>query len=330
MAFDTIIQQGRFTSDGTAQDLVIRSDFDWIEIFNTTAASQAAADLGFRYIFRRGMAEGTGYVETKLGTVANDPVTVGNVASGGFNFVNTSGDPVGSANSTITAISTAATPVVSLTSTSGLATGDVVRLINVAGAQQLGGIDFTIGSLVANTSFTLAYMAQLGGAGTTGTLRKISFDPIYYPRRRFISKITKAASAVVTLTVTHGFTAGQKVRFQVPDDYGMTEINNLTGTITAISTATNTVTVDIDSTAFTTFAFPATAGVPFTPAQLIPVGEAAEESYVNLLDDATDNQAFIGVKLGLGAAGDGTNGPAGQNNDVIYWIAGKSFSVSNS
>lgn len=330
MAFDTIIQQGRFTSDGTAQDLVIRSDFDWIEIYNETAIKQTTADLGVKYYFQRGMTEGTGIITTKLGTVTNDPLNIGQVSSGGFNFVNTSGDPVGAINSTITAISTAATPVVSLSSTSGLATGDVVRLINVSGAQQLGGIDFTIGSLVANTSFTLAYMAQLGGAGTTGSLRKISFDPIYYPRRRFISKITKAASAVVTLTVTHGFTAGQKVRFQVPDDYGMTEINNITGTVTAISTVNNTVTVDIDSTGFTTFAFPATAGVPFTPAQLIPVGEAAEESYVNLLDDATDNQAYIGVKLGLGAAGDGTNGPAGQSSDVIYWRAGKSFSVSNS
>jgi len=329
MAFDTIIQQGSFASDGTPKDLTIRSDFDWIEVFNATAAGQSTADLGFRYIFRRGMGAAGGYFETKLGTVANDPITVGLIPSGGFSFLDTSGSPVGALNSTITAVSTAATPVVSLTSTSGLSTGDVVRLINVSGAQQLGGFDFTIGSVVANTSFTLAHMAQLSGAGTTGSLRKISFDPNYYPRRRFISAISSGAAAEVTLTVTHGYTVGQEVRFQVPAAYGMTEINNLTGTITAVNTTTNTVTVDIDSSGFTSFSFPLTAAVPFTPAMMVPVGEAAEDAYTNLLDDATENQAFIGVNLGLGAAGDGSNGPAGQSNDSVYWIAGKSFSVNN-
>jgi hypothetical protein len=102
----------------------------------------------------------------------------------------------------------------------------------------------------------------------------------------------------------------------------MTEMNKLTGTITAV--ATNTVTVDIESSAFTAFAFPATAAVPFTPAVMVPVGEAAEESYVNLLDDATTNTGYIGIQLAAG-----TTSPAGALNDVIYWVAGKSFSVTN-
>jgi hypothetical protein len=43
--------------------------------------TQAAADLGFQYYFQRGMAQGTGIIYTKLGAVANDPVTVDTISS---------------------------------------------------------------------------------------------------------------------------------------------------------------------------------------------------------------------------------------------------------
>jgi hypothetical protein len=127
------------------------------------------------------------------------------------------------------------------------------------------------------------------------------------------------------MSVTHGFTVGQAVRIKVPAAYGMTEIDNLIGNITAISTANNTITVDIDSSTFTAFAFPATADVPFTPALVVPVGMDATGSTANSLDDATDNVSFLGIELGAGI-----DGPAGSSSDVIYWRAGKSFSVSNS
>src|SRR5690606_30964450 len=105
-----------------------------------------------------------------------------------------------------------------------------------------------IGNLVANTSVELSYMVAPGSAATSATIRKVNYQPIYYPRRRFITAITKASSAVVTLSVTHGLTVGQRVVFNVPAAFGMTEINSLRGQITAINTTTNTVTVNIDST----------------------------------------------------------------------------------
>jgi hypothetical protein len=129
------------------------------------------------------------------------------------------------------------------------------------------------------------------------------------------------------MSVTHGFTVGQEVRIIVPDAFGMTEIDGLQGTITAIDTTTttgNSITVDIDSTAFTTFAFPLAAAVPFSPAMVVPLGEAATSPYENLLDDATINTGYIGMILAAGA-----DSPAGVTSDVIYWVAGKSFSVDN-
>lgn len=326
----TIIQQGRFTSDGTAQELQIRSDVDWMQVLNYTVAdddTQTTA-IGVEYYWQRGMAADTG-IEYKKSNAANAAQLTTALASGGFTLLDTSGSPLDTLNATITAISTAAIPVATNSGTNGLVAGDVVRIINTTSAQQLGGFDFTVGyNTLTNTTFSLDYMSTLAGAGTSGSWRRIKFDPIFYPRRRFITAITQATSAVVTLSVTHGYTAGQAVRFVVPSAYGMTEMDGLIGNITAIDTTTttgNTITVDIDSSAFTSFAFPADGDEPFSPALIVPVGETANGTYANVIDDATDNVSFIGMQLAAG-----TDSPAGANGDVVYWRAGKSFSVSNS
>lgn len=318
MSDNTIIQQGKFTSDGKTKRIAIRSDVDWMRVYNYTNHSGTTGSDGVEYFWMREMGNNAGI---KYYRPAADNTLASNVMTSGFKMLDTSASPVGAIDSTVSAVSNAAVPVVSCTSTAALSIGDTVRMINVAGAQQLGGFDFTIGNgTFTGNTFSLDYMSQIV-AGTTGSFRKISTDPIYYPRRRYVSKVTKAASAVVTLTVTHGYTAGQKVRFVVPAVYGMTELNGLTGTITAV--ATNTVTVNIDTTTFTTFAWPLTAVNPFSPALMIPVGEAADSTYVNLLDDATLNSAYIGMELLAGAAL-----PAGETSDVIYWVAGKSFATN--
>jgi hypothetical protein len=326
--------QGKFTSTGANKILNIRSDVDWINVYNYTAAAQAAADLGFQYYFQRGMAQGRGIIYAKLGAVANDPITVGEIgATLGFYLIDTSVNVPG-ASVALTSVSAGATPVVATGNTAGLADGDIVRLYNVTGGLQLNGLDFTIDTINANVSFELAYMAQIVLTGA-GTFRKIPYNPIYYPRARYISSITQAAQAVVKLTVTHGYKVGQVVRFIVPSvagsavSYGMTEMNNLQGTILAIDLVNNTITVDIDSSGFTAFAFPTTAlaASGFTPAQVVPIGQNTAESLdagVDILTDATVNEALVGIQLIAGAFS-----PAGQANDVIYWVAGKSFSISN-
>ena len=343
----TIIQQGRFTSDGSTKQLSIRSDFDWIKVYNETAAAQAAADLGAEFYFQRGMTNGRGLVWTKLGAVANDPLTVGQIAaSSGFTLVDTSGSPLNSAVA-ITATSDDVRPVVSTGDTSGLSAGDVVRLTGVTDAPNLSGYDFAIDAINAGADFRIAgaLATTPGAAGTAGSYRKVNFDPLYYPRHRFIANLLRpqdgggvANSTLVTLTVPSGYAEGQRVRFVVPktsqggtSDYGMVEIDGLIGTITAVddTVGTQTITVDIDSSAFTAFTFPTAdkAANPLSKAMVVPVGidtAQAIASSVNELSDATDNQGLIGVDLAAGVSS-----PAGQNNDVIYWVAGKSFLVNN-
>lgn len=320
MADNTIILQGKFTADGNVKIIPLRSDIDWMRIYNWTQSGGATSGNAVEFYWQRGMDADSGIKYYRGGS--NNSIYSSAVASGGFTLIDTSVNPVGALNTSITAISTAALPVVSLTDTTGLSNGDVVRFKSVSGADQLGGMDFSIDSVVGSTSFRLPYMAQLSGAGTTGSFRKMNYESIYYPRTRYITNISKASSAVVKMSVTHGFTVGQVVKLVVPAAFDMIEANGLTGMITAINTTTNTITLNIDSTNFTTFTFPITTDTPFSPAMVVPVGE--DVTYPNLTDDATTNTAYIGIKLAAGVAA-----PAGSTSDVIYWTAGKSFSVTN-
>lgn len=326
MALDTLLQVGSFTADGANKRLAIRADYDRIETFNRTAAAQATADLGYHFTHQRGDTDGRGYFSKKLGTVANDPVTVGQIAANsGFIRLNTSENPL-SARTALTASSNATAPVVSTASTGSLRSGDVVRMI-ITGQESLGGIDFQVTSVVTDTSFTIAYaMANSpGAAGTAGYWRKVKYDPIFYPRRRYIANITAATSAVVTFTVDHGLSVGQEVRMHVPAAYAMIEMDGLSATITAVTAST--ITLDVDSSAFTAFAFPLPAAVAFTPAIVVPFGEDTAEAIDNsadILADATENLSFIGVELVAG-----NDSPAGNSSDVIEWMAYKAFSVNN-
>lgn len=322
----TIIQQGRFTSAGVAKILSIRSDVDWMTVYNFTESTTVTGSHGVTYYWQRGLAADNGFVEIRnAGGTATDRRTSASLAVPGFTLVDTSINNPGPLVA-LTSISNANPPRVLVASTAGLNTGDVVRIINTTGAQQLGGIDFTI-TVIDGTHFDLAFMQPIAAAAGPGSYRVIKYDPIFYPRRRFITNITRGATTAVQMSVTTTYTIGQSVFFVIPDIFGMVELNNLYGTILAINVGTNTLTIDIDSSGFSAFTFPLTAQVPFTQAQVCPGGEDTAEALAlntNILGDATENRALIGMRLGAGITS-----PAGSNGDVIYWVAGKSFSVDN-
>lgn len=294
------ILSGTFTSDGTAVSISLPSGYSSFEMVNITDAGSAAANTNvMRAKAYSSLPDGYAFRNLKTSGAATLALE-SMITTAGFTFVGDSGLQTPGAASAITAI-TAASPAV-VSSASGAVVGDIVRIYNTTGMLQVASLDFTVTAVNPGVTQTLGYLDASGfaAAATGGSIRVIPFDARFYPRSRYITKITKATSAVITLSVTHGYTVGQKVRVNVPTDFGMTEIDGQLGTITAISTTNNTITVDIDSTAFTTFAYPtsatAAAGVSFP--QVIPVGEAASESYANLLDDATENQSFSGIIIG--------------------------------
>lgn len=317
---NTIDLQGTFISENNITIIQLRSDVDWMCVYNLTAAEGATLGDGIEYYWQRGMTNGAGiywYHPAADQTVAVNAITVGN----GFYYVDTTEEGLGAANTTITAISTATPPLVSLGSTTGLVNGDVVRLYGITGARQFAGIDFEIGNLVVDTQFELTYAPTLGVAGTTASLREIFYKPSIpgtaaTPRPRYITAITQAASAVITLSVTHGYEVGSVMRMDVPVAYGMRKMNGLSVTITAVDRVNNTVTVNVDSTGFTAFVFPTAAARRFTPARIIPYGTTQTDS-----SDALKDSEYISMYLMPGV-----DGPAGDTGDEIYWTAGKSFS----
>jgi hypothetical protein len=327
--------QGRFTSNGKYTIIALTSGIDWIWVKNLTQSYAAGSGQGVEYYWQLGMTQGRGTIYTK--TAVTNALSVSQIAANaGFYLVNNTINLPGPSLS-LTGITSGNPPVVNTANTSSLNPGSIVRIFHTVGALQLGGLDFTVDTIIAGVSFELAYMAAIANANPgAGTFRVIPFNPYFYPEIRYITKISQAVQAIVTLSVDHTFTVGQSIRFIVPtvtvSTYGMTDLDGVEATIVAIGEAdvdgiTNTITVDVDTTGFSAFAFPLTTSPGFTPAQVVPVGEntaAALNLGANILGDATENKGFIGLQLQAGA-----NSPGGSNNDVIYWVAGKSFSVDN-
>jgi hypothetical protein len=301
--------------------------FDHIEVFNYSQWN--AASSSFKFEWFKGMPSGSALVTSQN---AVPEVYTSTIPTGGFTLISPTGVPIPGGQLSGTAISAATPPVVSSAATSTLKAGDIVVMYNCTGATEFNGYYFTVGPVTANSAFTLSYAPTIV-AGTTCNYRIMSSDAQFYPRNRLIASISKATQAVVTFTVTHGLTVGQEIVFNVPAAFGMTQMNGLRGTILAINTTTNAVTVNIDSSGFSTFAFPLTGAAPFTPAQAVPFGDGLDITNPlqtsATLAGATQNTSFNGVALGLGVTGTSNvqsngMGPAGTANDVMYWRATKS------
>lgn len=84
--------------------------------------------------------------------------------------------------------------------------------------------------------------------------------------------------AFITCTFAVTFIAGQYVKFFIPEEYGMVQLNGRTGLVLFVGTGiiANTFIVDIDVTEFDTFVVPVT---PLQSAQVIPTGELATQFY---------------------------------------------------
>ena len=101
-----------------------------------------------------------------------------------------------------------------------------------------------------------------------------------------ITGITKASSAVVTVTNVV-FMMGQVVTFT--GVVGMTQINGLSGTITAVNYAGSTITVNINSSAFTAY------------------GSVGIATLVNFNTTTPSQNALVGIVPGSITLSDGTN-----------------------
>ena len=392
----TIIGQGSFIANFTnltnpnagnasigqsnAMLIAIPSGVDWMHVrnytqygtvgsaagayFNGTANATPGAD----FYWQRGMAAGTGIVQYKAAaTAALDGDTM---VSGGFTLYDPSGNTPGALPLLGAAVATSAStnatrPVVTHTADSSIIVGSVVRMSNTA-QLDVNGVDMVVGTVSSSTSFTLltatnALATAPGLIGGAGFYRKVNFDPLFYPRLRYITNISQAINGQVSTSVAHGMAVGQAVRFTIPAVSGMIQLNatpqNNYQEFTIFSIVDDyNFTINADTTGFTAFTYPTSAQEPVSPPIVTPVGEDTAGALIyggtqvptvagqqifntntGILSDSTVNTGFLGMLLGAGGNGLELTtpilGPSGSvawsagnvgTGDTIYWVAGKS------
>lgn len=326
----TILTGDHFTSTGAGKKINLPSSADYMEVFNITklAASNPNAVTISRWFgskFGAGASAAGGGVKT-VKTTADLTSTY---SSGGFTYVTTS--PVVEAQSAnpITSI-TAASPGV-VTQTNTYSDGDILQFYNTTGMLQIAGMNFQI-STTSGSGYTLIGLRAAGFAApaTAGYTRRISKFAAVEPQFLYVTEITQATQAVVRTSVdpTQYYVVGMKVRFSIPYSFGMIEMQGLTGEIVALSAANYTMTVDIDSSAFTAFAFPASTSSPTATlfATLAPAGASTQFDPNTNVQTGYDFQyqpfrtgQFVPYMYLSG----GANSPAGAASDEINWIAYK-------
>jgi hypothetical protein len=326
----TVIQQGVFVSTGANQPIIVRSDVDWIRAINWTQTLAGNINRSVEHWWQRELPVNDTVCYYHAGAADALSSNSGLTMSAGIPAValfDTSANPYG-ANRAITSF--AANGVVLTANTTGLVVGSVVRFNNVVGGlQHCNDMLYSVTNVVAGVSFTVTPAANNVATGvTTGNYQTVAWPELFYPRNRRITNITAANPGVVTTAIPHGFTIGQEIRFEMPRvtalAYGTLELDGVIATVTAVPTAW-TFAINIDTTAMGAFAFPLTADVPFTYAQVVPVGMNTAIGLAggaDILADATVNTGSIGILLYAGAYG-----PAGLVGDEIKWIAGRSFAT---
>lgn len=316
-----IIAGGSFTSDASVARQVVqineRPDLIWVR--NRTAWGDDAAETSVESWWRYGMAQDS--AQTVDQAVTSGILSSEAVTANGFRVYNTAQPPTYAAN-TISAISNANPAVATVDSSTGsINVGDVIRVTNSTGMLQIAGYDFSVTAVSLNTSVTLNFDAQNEAAAATDGEIRLIIPNHMYPRHRYIVPvggllgIDQASQCVVCTSVYHDFTVGEKVTFRVTSDFGMSEINNVVGTVVSIGNASgaaystaiaanyNALKVDIDTSGFSAFALPAsaTAAAGFQPAMILPAGSGpypnANPPYVST-NAAFDNRNQWQIVMG--------------------------------
>lgn len=324
----TTITQGTFVSNGASRIIRVPSGSDYFRVINYTALNAHTANKSVEFEWLNGMAVNNGI--TTYYNAGATALTISSLAAfpggalPGFTVIDTT-KQIPTAAIVTTASSAAAAPVVDTGTTTELNVDQtVIRLSGIAAAPSICGIDYSVTAITPGVDFTLPVHATALPAGAGGAYRVVSYsaDPMFYPTNRTVINVSQAVNATVTTSVVHNYTVGNLVRMKVPVVCGMTQLNDVECIVLTVPTA-YTFTINVNTTAFTAFQWPLIAVFPNQVAQVVPVGQGGTLPWALSFEDATVNQGYIGMLLGYDVTGAGLNSPAGQNNDVMYWQAGK-------
>jgi len=338
MSYSKILR-GTFTSTGVNKPLYLPMKPDSIQIWNKTKWNNTTNNTGVSAIGFAEDAAGAGYV-----TASNGTTWLGKtLTTGAFTFFSAGSPAFGATKALATTFVTQANPAVVTSTAHGYQTGDVVLLYGTTGMLQVAGIPYTITKTGADTFTIPVDSSGFAAAATAGFVKQVLYPDLYIPELCYITSITKAAKAVITTSFNHNFVVGQQVGFTVPSAWGMTQMdssvyvqssNGIPQQAYVTAVTASTITVNIDSTAFTTFAYPtsATAGLGLTFPQVYAIGDQNTGYSLN----SSGQVPYLGVTNGIigipgsfatntrqgviVGTGDGTT-IIHANNDVIAWRA---------
>jgi len=343
----TIVTQGTFVQPATAVDQIIPLP-SGADYFVTTNYTQMALQPSTGVVVRgewfgggitavndgiRWKKNGTTPFGLQIDTFANNVSP--NSTSNGFTYVTSFPSP--QAALTGTTITQASAAVASVTNT--YSNGDQVIIYNAVGMEQISGMTFTISS-VTGSQFTLVGLNSAGfsAPATAFTVRRVTQSPNgittpVAPSYLYVTAISQASQAQVTTSQQHGLVVGQKIEFTIPGSFGMVQLNNFNQpgskpVIVASVVDTYNFTINVNTTNYTAFAFPASSGSPTTQlfATLAPAGQAAT---FNPITNVTTGYNFTTVPFRSSIfvpymiVPAGAQSPGGAANDRIVWQAYK-------
>jgi len=287
-------------SDFDAFHIYVQGDSDG-SVWDEAGATQVVKEAHWF----RGMASGRALTVQNTSSAATDEHIF--VASGGFVPYSYSSPPTYAVQA-ITSI-TKANPAVVTIASHGYATGDIVRIYNNTVMDQIAGLEFMVTYINANT-FSIPINTNTANftAETAASAQKLFKLSDFYPQKAYVTGITAANPAVITTSTAHGYVAGQKIRVKCPSVFGMTQIDGLLATIASVTTTT--ITTDIDSSAFTAFAWPAATAVPLSYAEVHPVGES--------------NSILTAAETNIGTRGMIIGATLQTASALTFWVAEKS------
>lgn len=336
----TIVTQGTFTQPATAVDQIIPlpSGVDYFKTINLTQmkATTPTACVAGEWFGGGLIPVNDGVRWKKAGSnVINMDYFSDSTAGNGFTYVTTFPSP--QAALTGTTITQASSAVASVTNT--YSNGDQVVIYNAVGMEQISGMVFTISS-VSGSAFTLLGLdsSAFAAPATAFFVRRLTQSPQgittpVAPSSYYVTKISQAVGAQVTTSQINNLVVGQKIEFTIPGSFGMVQLNNFNQPqsqpiiVKSIVDAYN-FTINVDTTNYTAFALPASAGSPTTQlfATIAPAGQSAT---FNPITNVTTGYDFTKVPFRSGIfipymiVPNGANSPGGVAADVIVWQAHK-------
>lgn len=298
MGYLSQIAVGSFVADGNPFVLPFAGDPQLVRLYYQGNASgdvwiNSGASKVKEVVWAKAMEEGTALATINTNAAATDEKSF--IAAGGVSLYRPEYGQLGPAV-TVTSVSQA-NPALVTAVAHGYQTGDVVLLTGIAGMAQINTLQFQITVTGANT-FELNGLDSSGfaSAGTGGTVRRVLYPRAWQPLALTPIAITQAALAVVTTSVDHGYQVGQMVQLSVPADFGMVQADGAIADVVAVTA--NTMTLNLNTSAFTAFAFPP-SGSPLGMPSLSNYGTRG-----SLVLNAYRNAEQAGIYLGAEVCGE--------------------------